>query len=53
MEEKQWGLIGLERLKGIAFASHGSEKEGDGPGLAIGDKPISLFPLAQMKSLVA
>lgn len=49
MEEKQRGLIGLGRLKVIAFVSHGFEEEGDGAGLAIGDKPISLLPSARMK----
>lgn len=51
MEQKQWGLIGLVRLKVPAFASHVSEKEGDGPGLAIADKLISQFPLAQIRKI--
>lgn len=51
MEEKQWGLIGLGRLKIIAFASQGSEEEDEGPGFAVGD-PILLF-FSQMKSLAA
>lgn len=42
MEEKQWGLIGLGRLKIIAFASQGSEEEDEGRGFAVGD-PILLF----------
>lgn len=38
-------------IKGTCFASHVSEKEGDGPDLAIADKLISQFPLAQIRKI--
>lgn len=49
MEQKQWGLIWLVRLKGLAFASHVSEKEGDGSGLDM--RQISQFLLAQIRKI--
>lgn len=35
----------------VDFSSSVSEKEGDEPGLAVGDKLISRFPLAQIRRI--
>lgn len=50
-EQKQWGLIWLVRLMVLDFSSSVFEKEGDGPGLAVEDKLISQFPLAQIRKI--
>lgn len=51
MEQKQWDRFGLGDYWYLLLLPHVSEKEGDGPGLAIQDKLISQFLLAQIRKI--